>query len=80
MIAEHRAEHPVDLSLGVADARLERLRAHFSDQQLMDVVCAVGCYDLLAMVFKTLGAQLEPGVDGLDPAVRERMHAQVNER
>ena len=44
--------------------------------QLMDIVFAVGCYDLLAMVFKTFGVQLEPGVDALDPAMRARMHAQ----
>ena len=42
----------------------------------MDIVFAVGCYDVLAMVFKTFGAQLEPGVDALDPAMRARMHAQ----
>lgn len=64
-----------------ADARIQdptwaRLAAHFSTQQLMDVVFTVGCYDLLAKVFKTFGAQLEPGVDPLDPAVRARMHTQ----
>jgi 4-carboxymuconolactone decarboxylase len=63
------------------DARIQddtwnRLSAHFSTQQLMDILFAVGCYDLLAKVFKTLGAQLEPGVDALEPAVRARMHAQ----
>ncbi len=31
--------------------------------QLLDLVFCVGCYDLLAMVFKTFGAQVEPGVD-----------------
>jgi 4-carboxymuconolactone decarboxylase len=64
-----------------ADARIQdptwtRLSRHFSTEQLMDIVFAVGCYDILAMVFKTLGVQLEPGVDALDPGVRARMHAQ----
>lgn len=64
-----------------ADARIgddtwSRLRTHFSTQQLIDLVFAVGCYDILAMVFKTFGVQLEPGTEPLDPAVRERMHAQ----
>ena len=64
-----------------ADARIQdptwaRLAAHFSATQLMDLVFVVGCYDVLAMVFKTFGAQLEPGVDALEPAVRARMHAQ----
>ena len=64
-----------------ADARIQdgtwsRLSAHFSTDQLMDIVFTVGCYEVLAMVFKTFGAQLERGVDPLDPAVRARMHAQ----
>lgn len=66
-----------------ADARIEdatwaRLSKQFSTQQLMELVFAVGCYDVLAMVFKTFGAQLEPGVDPLDPAVRARMQAQAS--
>jgi 4-carboxymuconolactone decarboxylase len=54
----------------------ERLSIHFNTTQLMDIVFAVGCYDLLAMVFKTFAVQLERGVEPLDPAVRARMHAQ----
>lgn len=60
----------------IADATWMRLSAYFSAEQLMDIVFAVGCYDLLAKVFKTFGVQLEPGVDGLEPAARARMHAQ----
>jgi alkylhydroperoxidase family enzyme len=60
----------------IADATWSRLSAHFSTTQLMDIVFAVGCYDLLAKVFKTFGVQLEPGVDALEPSVRARMHAQ----
>jgi 4-carboxymuconolactone decarboxylase len=52
-----------------------RLSVHFDSNQLMDLVFAVGCYDLLAMVFKTFEVQLEPGVDPLDPAVSAQMHA-----
>ena len=54
----------------------ERLSTQFNSDQLLDIVFAVGCYDLLAMVFKTFGAQLEPGVEQLDPEMRARMHAQ----
>lgn len=66
-----------------ADARIQddtwtRLSAHFSTEQLMDIVFAVGCYDLLAKVFKTFGVQLEPGVDALPPSVRARMHSQAS--
>lgn len=53
-----------------------RLSNNFNGDQLLDVVMAVGCYDLLAMVFKTFGAQLEPGVEELSPEMRKRMHAQ----
>jgi 4-carboxymuconolactone decarboxylase len=59
----------------IQDATWERLGQQFSTTQLMDIVFAVGCYDLLAKVFKTFGVQLESGVDGLEPAVRARMHA-----
>jgi alkylhydroperoxidase family enzyme len=60
----------------IRDDTWQRLSAQFSTAQLMDLIFAVGCYDILAMVFKTLGAQLEPGVDPLDSATRARMHAQ----
>lgn len=62
----------------ISEATWSRLSIHFSVPQLMDIVFAVGCYDLLAMVFKTFGVQLEPGVEPLDPAVRARMHAQAS--
>lgn len=71
-----RAVDELHVDARIRDATWARLSAHFSSVQLMDLVFAVGCYDLLAMVFKTFGTQLEPGVDPLDPAVRERMHAQ----
>jgi alkylhydroperoxidase family enzyme len=60
----------------IEDATWGRLSAQFSTQQLMDLVFVVGCYDVLAMVFKTFGVQLEIGVSPLDAATRARMHAQ----
>lgn len=60
----------------IGNETYERLSVHFTPTQLMDIVFCVGCYDLLAMVFKTFGVQVEPGVDPLDPAVQARMHAQ----
>lgn len=78
--------HPVDADLvqavdelhqhaRIGNATWQRLAAHFDATQLMDIVFTVGCYELLAMVFKTFGVQLEPGVDGLDEQTRSRMHA-----
>ncbi|MFC4314533.1 carboxymuconolactone decarboxylase family protein [Steroidobacter flavus] len=60
----------------ISDETYARLSAIFTPTQLMDIVFCVGCYDLLAMVFKTFGAQVEPGVEPVDPAVLARMHAQ----
>jgi 4-carboxymuconolactone decarboxylase len=60
----------------IGDTTWTRLSSQFNEQQLIDIVFAVGCYDLLAMVFKTFGVQLEPGVEPLDPAVIARMHKQ----
>jgi 4-carboxymuconolactone decarboxylase len=71
-----RAVDELHADARIHDSTWSRLSAHFSTTQLMDIVLAVGCYDVLAMVFKTFGAQLEPGVDALDPKVRARMHAQ----
>ncbi len=58
----------------IQDATWKRLAAHFSTTELMDIVFAVGCYEVLAMAFNTFGPQLESGAEPLDPAVRERMH------
>lgn len=55
----------------------QRLAAHFEPNQLLDLVFCVGCYDVLAMVFKTFGVQLEPGNDPIDRAVLARMHDQT---
>jgi 4-carboxymuconolactone decarboxylase len=71
-----RSADELHVDARIQDATWDRLSAHFSTTQLMDIVFAVGCYDLLAKVFKTFGVQLEPGVDALEPAVRARMHAQ----
>lgn len=58
----------------IEDATWKRLSVRFSVVELMDIVFAVGCYEMLAMAFNTFGAELEPGVEPLPPAVRERMH------
>lgn len=63
----------------IGDETWAQLSAHFDRNQLIDIVFAVGCYDVLAMVFKTFGVALEPGVEPLAPEVRARMHAQVRE-
>lgn len=71
-----RAVDELHADARIADGTWQRLSEHLSRQQLMDLVFAVGCYDVLAMVFKTFGTQLESGVAPLDAALRSRMHAQ----
>jgi alkylhydroperoxidase family enzyme len=71
-----RAVDELYASARIQDRTWSRLSEHLSTMQLMDLVFVIGCYDTLAMVFKTFGVQLEPGVEPLSPAERERMHAQ----
>jgi 4-carboxymuconolactone decarboxylase len=71
-----RATDDLHADSRIADGTWQRLAANFDTHQLMDLIFAVGCYDLLGKVFKTTGVQLEQGAPGLDPAVAARMHAQ----
>jgi len=60
----------------IKDETWARLSARFDTGQLLDIIFAVGCYDLLAMVFKSARLPLEPGLEPLDSTVRARMYAQ----
>jgi alkylhydroperoxidase family enzyme len=70
-----RAVDELHADARIHDATWSRLSARFNTEELMDLVFAVGCYEVLAMLFKTFGAQLEQGVEPLEAAVRARMHA-----
>ncbi|HEY8384793.1 MAG TPA: carboxymuconolactone decarboxylase family protein [Porticoccaceae bacterium] len=52
------------------------LAEHFTEQQLLDLITAVGCYEVAAMIFKTLKLPMECGVPRMDPETRARMYAQ----
>lgn len=71
-----RAVDELHADARIGDATWKRLAAQFTTEQLLDLVFAVGCYEVLAMAFKTFGAQLEIGVEPLDEATRSRMQAQ----
>lgn len=60
----------------ISDEVFARLSKNFSTEQIIDIIYAVGCYEIAAMMFKTLGAQLEEGVTPLAPDVRARMYEQ----
>jgi 4-carboxymuconolactone decarboxylase len=69
-----RAADELHARARISDATWGRLSAAFSLEQLIDIVYTVGCYEIAAMLFKTLGAQLEPGVSPLSPQTRARMY------
>jgi alkylhydroperoxidase family enzyme len=60
----------------ISDKTWERLSAQYGLTEMMDLVFTVGCYEILAMVFKTFGVQPEPVLEELDEGARARMHAQ----
>jgi alkylhydroperoxidase family enzyme len=51
----------------ISDATWDELASQLSRQQLMDLVFTIGAYDLLAVVFKTFGVGMDPGLQGFGP-------------
>jgi alkylhydroperoxidase family enzyme len=60
----------------ISAATWARLAQRYNEQQLLDIVFLVGCYETVAMMMKTVAIPLEEGVPPLDAALLERMHAQ----
>ena len=48
----------------ITDTTWNGLSQHFDSRQLMDVVFAVGQYNLVSMALNTLGVQLDDGLEG----------------
>ena len=46
----------------ITDTTWQGLSKHYNTQQLMDIVFAVGQYNLVSMALNTLGVQLDPGL------------------
>lgn len=59
----------------IGDATWARLSQHFSLEQRIDLIYTVGCYEIAGMLFKTLGAQLDAGLEPLSVEERRRMQA-----
>lgn len=57
----------------ISDATWEALSARYSQQQLMDMVFLVGCYDVVAMAMKSFNIPFEAGEESLDPEIKARM-------
>lgn len=49
------------------------LSKEFSSEQLIDIVFTVGCYEVLAMAFKSFGVPFESCLEPMAPEVRARM-------
>ncbi len=49
----------------VGDATYAALAAHYDDQQLLDIVFAVGQYHLVSMALNTFGVERDDGVTGV---------------
>lgn len=62
----------------IADDTWAFLSNHFDTQQMMDLLYAIGCYEVAAMVFKSFGVQLDPGVEPLSQEVRDRMYGRAS--
>ena len=50
----------------ISDPTWATLAAQFTTEQLMDIVFAVGQYNLVSMVLNTVGVQLDDGLEGLE--------------
>jgi alkylhydroperoxidase family enzyme len=57
----------------IGDETWARLSTHFNTEQLIDIVFTVGCYEILAMAFKTFRVPNEPGVESMAREIRARM-------
>jgi 4-carboxymuconolactone decarboxylase len=59
----------------IQDDTWARLAQHFTHEQLIDIVFAVGCYEVLAMAFKSFAVPFESTLPPMSPEARARMHA-----
>jgi alkylhydroperoxidase family enzyme len=60
---------------GIGAATWARLSGRYGDEQMMDIVFLVGCYQVVAMMMQSLDIPLEPGVEPIDDDTRARMFA-----
>ena len=61
-----RATDELHADARIGDVTWKSLNEHFGRQQLMDLVFAVGQYNLVSMALNTFGVVPDPGVPGFD--------------
>lgn len=50
----------------ISDATWNELKKVYDDKQMMDMIFAVGNYNLVSMALNSLGVQLDPGLEGFE--------------
>ncbi len=61
-----RATDELHAEAFISDTIWQKLSEHLSPQQLLDLIFAVGQYNLVSMALNTLGVQRDEGVPGFD--------------
>lgn len=56
----------------------QTLRQHFTDEQMMDLVFTVGCYEVLAMAFNSFAVPFEASLPPMSSTVRARMYGSTD--
>jgi alkylhydroperoxidase family enzyme len=77
-VALLRATDELVANAYVSDETYAALAQHFNNEQLLDIVFAIGCYEMLAMVFNTFQVPFEESLPRMTPETRARMQAQLH--
>ena len=75
-----RAVDELNADAAIQESTWQRLSGHFTQQQLLDVVFTVGCYEIMAMVFNTCKVPYDPGLEPMSPETKARMLATRSDR
>ncbi|WP_439136143.1 carboxymuconolactone decarboxylase family protein [Pseudomaricurvus sp.] len=60
----------------ISDATFNQLSKHYSQQQVMDMIFLVGCYETMAMQIRSFNVPVESSEPGLDPDIKAKMMSQ----
>lgn len=68
-----RAADELHENARISDDNWHQLAKRFNDQQMLDIIFLVGCYDTVAMCINSLDVPIEPCDVSLDEETRDRM-------
>lgn len=69
-----RAVDDLNLTACINERTWSELTHKFSTEQMIDIVFTVGCYEVLAMAFKSFGVPFESCLDPMEEEVKARMN------